>query len=76
MGETGNFSACADWKSRRGTGFYQESARAKMENGNSPANVLGLLGLITASLVLPHQGGVSPACDGGFFTERICFAIV
>jgi hypothetical protein len=34
--------------------FYQESARAKMENGNSPANVLGLLGLIAASLVLPQ----------------------
>ena len=28
-----------------------------MENGISPANVLGLLGLIAASLVLPHQGG-------------------
>jgi len=53
MGRTGSFSVCADWKRRLGARFYQESARAKMENGNSPANVLGLLGLIAASLVLP-----------------------
>ena len=51
MRRTGSFSVCADWKRRLGTQFYQESARAKTENGNSPANVLGLLGLIAASLV-------------------------
>jgi hypothetical protein len=54
MGETGNFSACADWKRQLDTRFYQESTSAKTENGNFPANVLGLLGLIAASLVLPH----------------------
>jgi hypothetical protein len=65
MGRTGSFPVCADWKSRRALGFYPESAKAKTENGNSPANVLGLLGLIAASLVLPlFAVGVLLDCRG------------
>ena len=45
------FPACLGLETRWGTRFYQESARAKTENGNSPVDVLGLLGLIAACLV-------------------------
>jgi hypothetical protein len=37
MGRTGSFSVCADWKRRLGARCCQESARAKIENGNSPS---------------------------------------
>ena len=50
-----NWNATNDFKRRLGARFYQETARAKMENGNSAANVLGLLGLIAASFVLPQE---------------------
>ena len=50
MDRTGSFSVCG-LENQLGTRFYQESAGAKSENGNSPANVLGLLGFIAARIV-------------------------
>jgi hypothetical protein len=38
-------------KDQLGTRFYRESAGAKPENGNSPANLLSLWGLMAARLV-------------------------
>src|SRR6266436_2787692 len=34
IGRTGSFRFAERWKKRLGSGFYQESARAKTENGN------------------------------------------
>jgi hypothetical protein len=55
IGQNRKFSVCGSeksvWHSILSGKFYQESAGTKPENGNSPANVLGLLGLIAARLV-------------------------
>jgi hypothetical protein len=54
-GQNRKFSVCGSeksvWHSILSGKFYQESAGTKPENGASPANVLGLLGLIAARLV-------------------------
>jgi hypothetical protein len=34
MGRTGSFRPIGDWKKAADSRFYQESARAKTENGN------------------------------------------
>jgi hypothetical protein len=39
-----SFSICADWKKAAGRSVCQESARAKMENGNSPSEGARLIG--------------------------------
>jgi enoyl-[acyl-carrier-protein] reductase (NADH) len=75
MGETGNFPVCADWKRQLDTQFYQESTSAKTENGNFPANVLGLLGLIAASLVLPQVAALDYA-ESNVRVNAVCPGIV
>jgi hypothetical protein len=60
MGRTGGFSAVRIGKGGRGARFCQKSARAKTETAILQAKVLGLLGLIAASLVLPDIGSPSP----------------
>jgi hypothetical protein len=52
-GQNRKFFGLCGLEKPAGSRFYQESARAKTENGNSPANALGLLGRIAARLVRP-----------------------
>jgi hypothetical protein len=51
MGGTRDFSAFRALKKAAGNQFYQKIATANTENGNCPADGVGLLGRIAACLV-------------------------
>jgi hypothetical protein len=62
MGRTGTFRPAGDWKKAAGNWFYQESASAKTENGNSLAIFFENGVPVTEGSGRPTQKSLARAC--------------